>query len=228
MSANVCVDVFEIEMQAERRRGANHAIAVEHDELAVGEQFEMLTVVRRLEAFGVSQRRETNLLQRFELLCVLRSRVQDGQTVGKTPVVPHQTVTLYRRDAMLSTASRRATLRIVATIQSHCRSGGVVERPVDGCRRNGAGGCKLRPVVSSPRMPPKRRSSPRTPPKTSRIGLLTVGETARILGVSPSTLRLWESVGLVSPARGDGRYRLYSPELLDVLKRISTSAMSNC
>ena len=52
------------------------------------------------------------------------------------------------------------------------------------------------------------------------MGLLTVGETARILGVSPSTLRLWENVGLVSPARSNGRYRLYSPELLDVLKRI--------
>lgn len=38
--------------------------------------------------------------------------------------------------------------------------------------------------------------------------------------MSPSTLRLWENVGLVSPARSDGRYRLYSPELLDVLKRI--------
>jgi DNA-binding transcriptional MerR regulator/quercetin dioxygenase-like cupin family protein len=59
----------------------------------------------------------------------------------------------------------------------------------------------------------------RTVPK-SRLGLLTVGETARILGVSPSTLRLWENVGLVSPARSNGRYRLYSPELLDVLKRV--------
>jgi len=56
--------------------------------------------------------------------------------------------------------------------------------------------------------------------KASRVGLLTVGETARILGVSPSTLRLWESVGLVTPVRSDGRYRLYSSELLDVLKRI--------
>ncbi|MBZ5559885.1 MAG: MerR family transcriptional regulator [Acidobacteriia bacterium] len=54
----------------------------------------------------------------------------------------------------------------------------------------------------------------------ARIGLLTVSETARILGVSPSTLRLWESVGLVTPARSNGRYRLYSPELLEVLKRI--------
>lgn len=53
-----------------------------------------------------------------------------------------------------------------------------------------------------------------------RPGLLTVGQTARILGVSPSTLRLWENVGLVSPNRSEGRYRLYDSELLDVLKRI--------
>jgi DNA-binding transcriptional MerR regulator len=50
--------------------------------------------------------------------------------------------------------------------------------------------------------------------------VLTVGQTARILGVSPSTLRLWESMGLVAPIRSNGRYRLYSPELLKVLKRI--------
>jgi DNA-binding transcriptional MerR regulator/quercetin dioxygenase-like cupin family protein len=49
---------------------------------------------------------------------------------------------------------------------------------------------------------------------------LTVGQTARILGISPSTLRMWENIGLISPARSSGRYRLYSPELLDVLKRI--------
>ncbi len=41
-----------------------------------------------------------------------------------------------------------------------------------------------------------------------------------MLGVSASTLRMWESVGLVSPVRSNGRYRLYSPELLKVLKRI--------
>ena len=52
------------------------------------------------------------------------------------------------------------------------------------------------------------------------VRFLTVGQTARILGISPSTLRLWESVGLVTPARSSGRFRLYTPELLDVLKRI--------
>jgi DNA-binding transcriptional MerR regulator/quercetin dioxygenase-like cupin family protein len=56
--------------------------------------------------------------------------------------------------------------------------------------------------------------------KRARAGFLTVGQTARILGVSPSTLRLWESVGLISPARSDGRFRLYDPDLLEVLKRI--------
>ena len=56
--------------------------------------------------------------------------------------------------------------------------------------------------------------------KGFRAGFLTVGQTARILGVSASTLRLWENVGLVSPARSTGRYRLYDPDLLDVLKRI--------
>lgn len=62
---------------------------------------------------------------------------------------------------------------------------------------------------------PRPRKAP-----TARYGFLTVGQTARILGVSPSTLRLWESEGLVAPLRTSGRYRLYSPELLQVLKRI--------
>jgi DNA-binding transcriptional MerR regulator/mannose-6-phosphate isomerase-like protein (cupin superfamily) len=65
-----------------------------------------------------------------------------------------------------------------------------------------------------PRPPRPRRQG------TASYGFLTVGRTARILGVSASTLRLWENVGLISPVRSNGRYRLYSPELLKVLKRI--------
>jgi DNA-binding transcriptional MerR regulator/quercetin dioxygenase-like cupin family protein len=68
-------------------------------------------------------------------------------------------------------------------------------------------------------MAKSKPSRPRKAP-TTRYGFLTVGQTARILGVSPSTLRLWESEGLVAPVRTGGRYRLYSPELLQVLKRI--------
>ncbi len=62
-----------------------------------------------------------------------------------------------------------------------------------------------------------RKSAARRP---SRIGFLTVGQTARILGISASTLRLWENVGLINPARSTGKYRLYSSELLALLKRI--------
>lgn len=69
-------------------------------------------------------------------------------------------------------------------------------------------------------MAKRRRARAGDRPHPSRLGLLTVGETARILGVSPSTLRLWENVGLITPERSNGRYRLYSRELLDVLKRI--------
>jgi DNA-binding transcriptional MerR regulator/uncharacterized cupin superfamily protein len=50
--------------------------------------------------------------------------------------------------------------------------------------------------------------------------MLTVGRAARIIGVSPSTLRLWEHAGLVRPVRNAGGYRLYGPESLAILKRI--------
>ncbi len=69
--------------------------------------------------------------------------------------------------------------------------------------------------ASKSRVSTSRRATP-----ASRYGFLTVGQTAKILGVSPSTLRLWESEGLIAPMRTTGRYRLYSPELLKVLKRI--------
>jgi DNA-binding transcriptional MerR regulator/quercetin dioxygenase-like cupin family protein len=66
----------------------------------------------------------------------------------------------------------------------------------------------------------KTVSVPSSPHPHSHAGLLTVGQTARVLGISPSTLRVWESVGLVTPARSNGRFRLYTPEILEVLKRI--------
>jgi len=74
---------------------------------------------------------------------------------------------------------------------------------------------KASPRGRGARPTPRRRQA-----EPAGYGFLTVGRTARILGVSPSTLRLWENVGLVSPVRSNGRYRLYSPEILKVLKRI--------
>ncbi len=47
-----------------------------------------------------------------------------------------------------------------------------------------------------------------------------IGEASRRVGVSPSSLRLWEREGLLRPARSDRRYRLYSEADLDHLRRI--------
>jgi len=75
-------------------------------------------------------------------------------------------------------------------------------------------------IVLLPQRPSIVSEAPKRMAARHNVRFLTVGQTARILGVSPSTLRLWESVGLVSPARSAGRYRLYTPDLLNVLKRI--------
>lgn len=74
------------------------------------------------------------------------------------------------------------------------------------------------------KQPKKKTRKPapaaRSQPRSTRSGFLTVGQTARVLGISPSTLRVWENVGLVTPARSNGRFRLYTPELLEKLKQI--------
>jgi DNA-binding transcriptional MerR regulator/quercetin dioxygenase-like cupin family protein len=67
---------------------------------------------------------------------------------------------------------------------------------------------------------PTRRPDDRTPRRAARRRPLTVGQAARIVGVSASTLRLWERAGLVQTVRNAGGYRLYTPESLAVLKRI--------
>jgi DNA-binding transcriptional MerR regulator/quercetin dioxygenase-like cupin family protein len=48
---------------------------------------------------------------------------------------------------------------------------------------------------------------------------LKIGEVARLVGVSSSVIRAWESLGLTRPRRTESRYRLYSAEDLKVLKR---------
>ncbi|MGA7292713.1 MAG: cupin domain-containing protein [Terriglobales bacterium] len=47
-----------------------------------------------------------------------------------------------------------------------------------------------------------------------------IGDAARLLGVSASSLRNWERVGLLIPARSRTRYRLYSREALGKLRKI--------
>jgi DNA-binding transcriptional MerR regulator/mannose-6-phosphate isomerase-like protein (cupin superfamily) len=50
--------------------------------------------------------------------------------------------------------------------------------------------------------------------------LFRIGEVARLVGVSPSCLRNWESRGLFKAARTNGGYRLYSRDTISQLKQI--------
>jgi DNA-binding transcriptional MerR regulator/mannose-6-phosphate isomerase-like protein (cupin superfamily) len=48
---------------------------------------------------------------------------------------------------------------------------------------------------------------------------LKIGDVARIVRVSPSVIRSWESLGLTRPQRTESKYRLYSAEDVKLLKR---------
>ena len=48
---------------------------------------------------------------------------------------------------------------------------------------------------------------------------LKIGDVARLVGVSSSVIRSWESLGLTRPHRSISKYRLYTPEDVKLLKR---------
>ena len=48
---------------------------------------------------------------------------------------------------------------------------------------------------------------------------LKIGDVARRVGVSPSVIRSWESLGLTRPRRTESKYRLYSADDVKLLKR---------
>ncbi|MBZ5681627.1 MAG: cupin domain-containing protein [Acidobacteriia bacterium] len=50
-------------------------------------------------------------------------------------------------------------------------------------------------------------------------GYLKIGDVARKVGVSPSVIRSWESLGLARPRRTASKYRLYTSEDVKLLKR---------
>jgi MerR family transcriptional regulator, repressor of the yfmOP operon len=50
--------------------------------------------------------------------------------------------------------------------------------------------------------------------------LLTIRDAALRLDVTPRTLKYYEELGLVSPSRSEGRYRLYSEQDLEKFARI--------
>lgn len=55
--------------------------------------------------------------------------------------------------------------------------------------------------------------------KSSPEPYLKIGDVAKQVGVSPSVIRSWESLGLARPRRTQSRYRLYTAEDVKLLKR---------
>jgi DNA-binding transcriptional MerR regulator len=50
---------------------------------------------------------------------------------------------------------------------------------------------------------------------------LKIGDVARLVGISPTVIRMWESLGLARPRRTASKYRLYTREDVRLLKRAS-------
>ena len=50
---------------------------------------------------------------------------------------------------------------------------------------------------------------------------LKIGDVARLVGISPTVIRMWESLGLARPRRTASKYRLYTQEDVRLLKRAS-------
>jgi len=48
---------------------------------------------------------------------------------------------------------------------------------------------------------------------------LKIGDVARLVGISPSAIRAWESLGLTRPQRTESRYRLYTQDDVRLLKK---------
>ena len=58
-------------------------------------------------------------------------------------------------------------------------------------------------------------------PTDGRPAVLSIGEVARLTGVSRAVLRLWERERLISPRRSPGGHRLYSADDLGRLRQIA-------
>ncbi len=65
-----------------------------------------------------------------------------------------------------------------------------------------------------------RLSSEQVEAARARPNGVYISQVAKILGVSPSVLRTWESEGLISPARTESGYRVFSPQDVERLRRV--------
>jgi DNA-binding transcriptional MerR regulator len=53
--------------------------------------------------------------------------------------------------------------------------------------------------------------------------LVGIGEAGRLIGRTPTTIRIWEKIGLIQPYRATGGTRIYSQDDIERLKEIAVS-----
>src|SRR6267378_3757875 len=58
-------------------------------------------------------------------------------------------------------------------------------------------------------------------PSINNNDYLKIGDVAKLVGISPTVIRMWESLGLSRPRRTASKYRLYTREDVRLLKRAS-------
>jgi len=69
--------------------------------------------------------------------------------------------------------------------------------------------------------PTGRQMGPTAPRRRARrTELFRIGQVAALVGVSPSSLRNWETLGLFKAARTQAKYRLYSRQTIAQLRQI--------
>jgi DNA-binding transcriptional MerR regulator/quercetin dioxygenase-like cupin family protein len=66
---------------------------------------------------------------------------------------------------------------------------------------------------------PRRLARAPSRKKPQGHGYLKIGDVSRLVGISPSILRSWETLGLIAPMRTPSKYRLYTSGDVRLLKR---------
>ena len=66
------------------------------------------------------------------------------------------------------------------------------------------------------------RSRPMTDAEAARLPKYTISVVSKLVGLPPQMLRRYEETGLLSPARQDGKNRLYSDQDVAALEEMAT------
>ncbi|MBM3946321.1 MAG: MerR family transcriptional regulator [SAR202 cluster bacterium] len=71
-------------------------------------------------------------------------------------------------------------------------------------------------------MTTRRRRTNATNRATEGEPLFTISVAARLVSLTPQTIRACEAAGILTPFRSDGRQRFYSQQQVELLQRVKT------